>query len=50
VVIGSNVTILPHLLIKKGITVAAGAVISKNLTEENQLYLGVPAKIKNNNL
>jgi UDP-3-O-[3-hydroxymyristoyl] glucosamine N-acyltransferase len=50
VVIGSNVTILPHLLIKKGITVAAGAVISKNLTEENQLYLGVPAKIKINNL
>jgi UDP-3-O-[3-hydroxymyristoyl] glucosamine N-acyltransferase len=49
VVIGSNVTILPHLLIKKGITVAAGAVISKNLTEENGLYVGIPAKLKNRN-
>ena len=50
VVIGSNVTILPHLLIRKGITVAAGSVVSKNLTEENQLYFGIPAKIKNKNL
>lgn len=43
VIIGSNTTILPNLKIKKGITVAAGSVITKNLEEENGMYVGIPA-------
>ncbi len=42
--IGARVTILPGVAIRKGSTVAAGAVVSKDV-EEFCLVAGVPAKI-----
>ena len=44
VVIGSNTTILPHIIIKKNITVGASSNITKSLLEEGGTYLGNPAK------
>lgn len=42
--IGANATILPGVEIADYCIVAAGAVVSNNLTEKGALYGGVPAK------
>lgn len=41
--IGGGSIILPHVKIARGGVIGAGAVVTKS-TEENSLYLGVPAK------
>ena len=41
--IGGNVTILPGVTIGNNVVVAAGAVVTKDLTD-NALYGGVPAR------
>lgn len=42
--IGSNVKVLDNVCIAKGIVVGAGSVVTKSLTEEYGVYVGVPAK------
>ena len=42
--LGSNVTVLPGVRIKKGAIVAAGAVVTKDV-DENTVVGGVPAKV-----
>ena len=41
--VGANVVILPGVTIAKGCVIAAGSVVNKN-TEQNGLYVGVPAR------
>lgn len=42
--VGANVTILPGKSIAENVIIGAGAVVSKNITENNSVYAGVPAK------
>jgi len=42
--IGCNVTVLKGVQIGNHIVVGAGSVVSRNLLEENAIYLGNPAK------
>ena len=42
--IGCNATILPGVKIADHTVIAAGAVVSKSITEPNTLWAGVPAK------
>ena len=42
--IAANAVVLPGVRINKNIIVAAGSVVNKDLTDENCLYAGVPAK------
>ena len=43
--LGANTIILSGVKISNGIIVAAGAVVTKDITEENVIVAGVPAKI-----
>lgn len=42
--IGANATILKGVSIGEACVIAAGSVVTKNLTERNALYAGNPAK------
>lgn len=42
--IGANSTILPETNIYKNVIVGAGAVVTKNITESNIIYIGIPAR------
>lgn len=42
--LGTNVTVCPGVSIASNCVVAAGAVVAKDLNEENCLYGGIPAK------
>ena len=50
VVIGSNTTLLPAVKINNNIVVGAASIVTKDLTQENSLYMGSPAKfVRSNN-
>ncbi len=42
--VGANATILPEKQIAENVIIGAGAVVSKDITEDNTVYIGVPAK------
>jgi acetyltransferase-like isoleucine patch superfamily enzyme len=42
--IGSNVTILPDIIIGKNCLIGAGSLVTKNLLDDNYVYAGNPAK------
>lgn len=42
--IGANSTILPDKIIAENVIVGAGSVVTKNISEKNSIYAGVPAK------
>jgi len=44
VFIGSGCQILPGVFVANGVTIGAGSVVTKDLTEENSIYVGSPAK------
>ena len=45
-----NATILPNIVVEKGAYIGAGAVVTKNVLD-NQVVFGVPARhIKENNI
>jgi len=42
--IAANATLLPEIIVGKGAIVAAGAVVTKNASE-NSLVVGIPARV-----
>jgi acetyltransferase-like isoleucine patch superfamily enzyme len=43
VVIGAHVTLLPGVILNRGCAVAAGAIVTKNVSE-NKMAMGTPAR------